>query len=439
MEDWKDYYKSRKCTASEAVELIQPGDHVVFGHNIGEPQALIDAMVENHDAYHDVHIHHMQSLGDGKYTKPEYQDNFHFDGWFLSGGTRQCVSEGYGDYTPNHYSQPDKFFDEGLFKCDVAMISVTPPNEKGFVSLGVSVDYTLKAVKMADRVIAQVNRCMPVTNGNTFIHVTEIDRFVECDQPLRELILPELTDKEMAIGEYCASLIPDRSTISVGIGTIPAAVCNALKSKHDLGVFTDMMSDSMVDLAEAGVITGRYCTTHPYKMTTSFIMGSKKLYDFVDHNPDVNFQSATYCNHPFRIAQQSQMCIINSAVSVDLMGQIVSSTIGEYQFSGEGGQPSLNLGAALSTDHRGKSIIAMTSSVPDFSGKLVTKITPFIEEGAAVTLTREDADYIVTENGIAHLKGKSLPERSRALIEISDPVFKDELIEEYEKRYHLKY
>ena len=439
MQEWQEYYNSRKCSAAEAVQLIQSGDHVVFGHNIAEPQALIDAMIENHDAYQNVHIHHMQSLGEGRYTAPEYKDNFHFDGWFLSNGTRQCVAEGYGDVTPNHYSQPDKFFNEGLFQCDVAMITVTPPNEKGFVSLGVSVDYTMNAVKKADRIIAQVNSYMPETNGYTYIHVTEIDRFVECDQPLRELILPKLSDKELAIGEYCASLIPDRATISVGIGTIPAAVCNALKNKHDLGVFTDMMSDSMVDLAEAGVITGKYCTTNPYKMTTSFIMGSRKLYDFVDRNPDVVFMSATYCNHPFRIAKQSNMCIINSTVSVDLMGQIVSSTIGEMQFSGDGGQPSLTLGTALSTDHKGKAIIAMTSSVMDFSGNLVSKITPFIAEGAAVTLTREDADYIVTENGIAHLKGKSLADRSRALIEIADPAFRDELIEEYERRYSRKY
>ncbi len=439
MQDWQEYYNSRKCTAAEAVDLIQSGDHVVIGHNVAEPQALISAMVENHDAYRGVHIHHMQSLGKGEYTRAEYKDNFHFDGWFLSGGTRGCVAEGYGDTTPNHYSEVDKFFDEGLFKADVAMVTVTPPNDKGYCSLGVSIDYTMAAVKHADRVIAQVNNYMPVTMGDTFVHVSEIDRFVECDEPLPELILPELSDKELAIGEYCASLIPDRATISVGIGTIPAAVCHSLKKKHDLGVFTDMISDSMVDLSEAGVITGKYCTTWPGKMCTSFVMGSQKLYDFVNLNPDVFFMSATYCNHPFRIATQSNMCIINSAVGVDLMGQVVSDSIGEYQFSGAGGQPSLNLGAALSTDHKGKSIIAMTSSVPDFSGKVVSKITPFIAEGADVTLTREDADYIVTENGIAHLKGKSLQERSRALIEIADPAFRPELIEEYERRYHRKY
>lgn len=436
---WQEYYNSRKCSAREAVSLIRSGDHVVFGHNIAEPQALIDAMIDQHNTWQNVHIHHMRTLGEGRYTSPEYQENFHFDGWFLSSSTRKCVADGYGDVTPNHYSQVDKFFREGLFQCDVAMIMVSPPDEKGYVSLGVSVDYTMNAVRTADRIIAQINRHMPVTFGDTQIHVSKIDCFVEFDEPLRELILPDLTEKELAIGEYCASLIPDRSTISVGIGSIPAAVCRALKNKRDLGVFTDMMSDSMADLAEAGVITGKYCTTNPYKMTTSFVMGSKRLYDFVDHNPDVCFRSATYCNHPFRIAQQSSMCIINSAVSVDLMGQVVSSTIGEMQISGDGGQPSLNLGAALSNDHKGKSIITMTSSVRDFSGQLVSKITPFIEDGAAVTLTREDADYIVTENGIAYLKGKSLEDRSRALIGISDPVFRDELIEEFERRYLKKY
>ncbi len=439
MQNWKEYYKSHTCSPAEAVQLIRSGDHLVIGHNVAEPRVLIDAMIDHADAYRDVTIHHMQSLGEGRYTRPEYKDNFHFDGWFLSNGTRQCVADGYGDITPNHYSQPDKFFNEGLFQSDIAMISVTPPNAQGYVSLGVSIDYTMAAVKHADRVIAQVNREMPFTMGDTFIHVTEIDRFVEADQPLPELILPELQEKELAIGEYCASLVPDRATVSVGIGTIPAAVCYSLKKKKDLGVFTDMISDSMVDLAEQGVITNKYCTTNPGKMTTSFVMGSKKLYDYVNLNPDVVFMSATFCNHPFRIAKQSNMCIINSSVGVDLTGQVVSASIGEFQFSGVGGQPSLNLGAALSTDHKGKSIIAMTSSVMDFSGKLVSKITPMIAKGAEVTLTREDADYIVTENGIAHLKGKSLQERSRALINIADPAFRDELIEEFERRYHRKF
>ena len=440
MLDWKEYYNSRKCTAGEAVRrVVRSGDHVVFGHNACEPQALIDALIANYREFEDITIHHMQTLGAGEYTKPEYKDHFHFDGWFLSPGTRSCVAEGYGDVTPNHYYQTDQFFDNGTYRCDVAFVNVSPPDAKGFMSIGVSVDYTMAAVKHADRVIAQVNNFVPVTMGDSFIHVSEVDCFVEEDQPLKEFKLPPLSDKELAIGEYCASLIPDRATISLGIGSIPAAVSYSLSGKKDLGVFTDMFSDAIIDLFDRGIITNKYCTTDPGVMTTSFVMGTKDLYDFCDHNPKVNFRSATYCNHPLMIARQSNVCIVNSAVSIDFMGQIVSASIGEFQFSGVGGQPALNLGAALSRDGKGKSIIAMTSSVMDFSGKMVSKITPFIATGAEVTLTREDTDYVITENGIANLKGKTLEDRSRALINIADPQFRDELIEAFEKRYRVRF
>ncbi len=440
MQDWKDYYNSRKCTADEAVcDLVRSGDHVVFGHNASEPQALIDALIANCEKFENITIHHMQTMGAGEYTKPEYKDHLHFDGWFLSPGTRYCVAEGYGDVTPNHYYQTDQFFDNGIYRGDVVFVNVSPPNSKGYVNIGVSVDYTMTAVRHADRVIAQVNNYVPVTFGDTYIHVSEIDRFVECDQPLKEFLPPKLTDTELAIGEYCASLIPDRATISLGIGSIPAAVSYSLHGKKDLGVFTDMFADALIDLYNEGIVTNKYCTTDPGVMTTSFVMGSKELYDFCDHNPMVNFQSATYCNHPLMIAKQSNVCIVNSSVGIDFMGQIVSASIGEYQLSGVGGQPALNMGAGLSRDGKGRSIIAMPSSVMDFSGNLVSKITPFIAHGAEVSLTREDTDYVVTENGIANLKGKSLEDRSRELISIADPKFRDELIEAFEKRYRHKF
>lgn len=436
MKDWKEYYNSRKCSADQAVrEIVRSGDHVVFGHNASEPQALIDALIRNYRDFTDITIHHMQSMGAGEYTKPEYKDHFRFDGWFLSPGTRSCVAEGYGDTTPNHYYQTDQFFEKGIYRCDVALINMSPPDSRGYMSIGVSVDYTMAAVKHADRIIAQINRHVPVTHGDTAVHVSQVDRFVEADEPLKEFRLPPLSDKEKQIGEYCSSLIPDRATISLGVGSIPAAVSYSLHNKKDLGVFTDMFSDAVMDLFNDGIITNKYCTTDPDVMTTSFVVGSKDLYDFCDRNPKVNFRSATYCNHPLMIARQSNVCIVNSAVSIDLMGQIVSASIGEYQFSGVGGQPSLNLGAALSRDGKGKSIIAMTSSVTDFSGKLVSKITPFITRGSEVTLTREDTDYVITENGIASLKGKSLEDRSRELIRIADPQFRDELVEEFERRY----
>ena len=434
MENWKELYNERLCTAEEAVNLIKSGDHVVFSHCAAEPTVLIDAMIANAAAYRDVTVHHMQTLGPGKYAQPEYKDHFHFDGWFLSPSTRKCVADGYGDVTVNHYYQATEFFEDGTYRDDVMLVMVSPPNEKGYVSIGVSVDYTRPAADNAKLLIAQVNRRMPFTYGNTLIHVSEIDRFVEADQELYELQPPRIGDAEIAIGEYCASLIPDGATISLGIGSIPDAVCRFLGSKKDLGVFSDMFSDGLIDLYENGVINNKYCTTDPGVMTVSFVMGTRRLYDFVDRNPSVNFQTAEYVNHPYMISRQSQMCIVNSSVGVDLMGQVVSASIGEYQFSGVGGQPSLTRGATMAPDRKGKGIIAMTASVPDFSGKLVSKITPFIAHGAEVSMTREDVSYVVTEFGIAKLKGKSLEDRARELIAIADPKFQDELIEEYEKR-----
>lgn len=439
MENWKELYNERLCTAEEAVNLIKSGDHVVFSHCAAEPTVLIDAMIANAAAYRDVTVHHMQTLGPGKYAQPEYKDHFHFDGWFLSPSTRKCVADGYGDVTVSHYYQATEFFEDGTYRDDVMLVMVSPPNEKGYVSIGVSVDYTRPAADNAKLLIAQVNRRMPFTYGNTLIHVSEIDRFVEADQELYELQPPRIGDAEIAIGEYCASLIPDGATISLGIGSIPDAVCRFLGSKKDLGVFSDMFSDGLIDLYENGVINNKYCTTDPGVMTVSFVMGTRRLYDFVDRNPAVNFQTAEYVNHPYMISRQSQMCIVNSSVGVDLMGQVVSASIGEYQFSGVGGQPSLTRGATMAPDRKGKGIIAMTASVPDFSGKLVSKITPFIAHGAEVSMTREDVSYVVTEFGIAKLKGKSLEDRARELIAIADPKFQDELIEEYEKRFKKRF
>ncbi len=437
--NWRAYYDSVKCSPVEALDIIKDGDHVTFGHNVCEPQTMIDTIVENASRFHNVTIHHMQTMGKGEYTKPEYKDNLHFDGWFLSPGTRYCVAEGYGDVTPNHYYQSTEFFKNGVFKADVAIVMTSPPNDKGFVSLGCSNDYTMDAVRNCKKLIVQINKMVPETYGDTFFHISKADRIVESDHELKIFNPPKLDDKELAIGEYCASLIPDRATVCIGIGTIPDAVCYSLKNKHDLGVFTDMFSDGMMNLFYDGIITNKYCATNPGLMVTSFVMGTRKLYDFVDRNPKVMFRSAEYVSHPFNIAKQSNMCVVNSAVGVDLTGQVVSASIGSYQLSGVGGQPSLIRGTALAHDRKGKGIIAMTSSVMDMSGKMVSKITPFITHGSEVTMSREDVQYIITENGIAYLKGKSLEDRSRALINIADPQFKDELIETFEKRYKCKF
>ena len=442
MSDWKKYYDSHLCTAEEAVHIIKNGDELVFGHCIGEPQVIIDALLKNASLFHDVTIHQQYTIGDASYTSAKYEGNFRFNGWFLTPATMNCVTEGRGDVTPNHYFKTTEYFDQDLFHCDVAVVMAAPPNAHGLFCTGVSCDHTMDAVRHADRIIVQVNENMPVTYGDTYFPVEMADRIVEANQPLNQFLpsyYGNLGDEDLAIGEYCASLIPDKATVSIGVGRIPDAVCYCLKNKHELGVFTDMFSDGMMDLYLNGNITNEHCTTDQNVMVTAFVMGSNKLYDFVNRNPVVRFMPASYVNNTFRLASQSNMCIVNSAVSVDLQGQIVSASIGELQLSGVGGQPSLNRGATMSLDRKGKSIIAMASTVKDFSGNLVSKIVPFINPGSEVTLNREDASYIVTENGIAYLKGKSLEDRSRALISIAHEKFRDELIEEFEKRYHTKF
>lgn len=436
MSDWKDYYNSRKCSADQAVrEFVHSGDHIVFGCNACEPQTLIDALIRNYREFTDITIHHMYTPGPGEYTKPKYRGHFHFDGWSLSPAVRACVEEGYGDLTPNHYYQTSDFLERGTYRCDVVFVNVSPPDARGYMSVGVSADYTMDAVKHADRVIAQVNRCVPETAGDTSMHAFQADCFVEADEPLREFRFPAPTERELAIGEYCAYLIPDRATISPGAGTIAAAVCASLRGRKDLGVFTDILTDSVVDLFRDGIITNKYCSTDPDVMTTSFAAGTKRLYAFCDRNPKIRFRSAAYCSHPLMIARQSGFCAVSPAVSVDLMGQVVSDGAGEYSAGTAGGHASRTLGAALSRDGKGRSIVAMTSSGTDEYGNPVSRITPFTARGSGVTLTREDTDYIVTEYGIARMKGRSLEDRSRDLINIADPRFRDVLTEEFERRY----
>ena len=317
---------------------------------------------------------------------------------------------------------------------DVALIQVTPPDEHGYCSLGVSVDYTKPAAEAAKTVIAQVNDRMPRTMGESFIHVTEIDCFVEHSAPIIELGAPKIGDVERAIGENCASLISDGDTLQLGIGAIPDAVLLFLKDKKDLGIHSEMFSDGVVELVEAGVVTNKKKTFHPGKMVVTFLMGSKKLYDFVNNNPTVEMYPVDYVNDPVVIMKNDNIVSINSCVQADLMGQVCSESIGLTQISGVGGQVDFVRGAMMAKN--GKSIIAMPSTAG--KGKF-SKIVPLLDEGAAVTTSRNDVDYIVTEYGIAALRGKTLRERAKALIQIAHPDFREGLALEYEKRFKVAY
>lgn len=437
--NWKEIYNSRLCTADEAVTSIKSGDTVVFAHCVDEPEVLVDALVANAAAYKNVEICHMVSLGKGEYTKAEYKENFRFNGWFTGASTRKSIEEGHGDFTPVFFHEIPGYIRKGLFKIDVAMVMVSPPDEHGFCCLGISSDYTVQAIESAKIVLAEVNDQMPVVFGDTFIHVSKIDKFVETSHPLPELGLPKIGEVELAIGKNCAELIDDGATLQLGIGAIPDAVLQSLKDKKDLGIHSEMISDGVVDLYEAGVVNNSKKAINKGKMIVTFLMGSKRLYDFANLNPAVEMRTVDYVNHPVIVAQNSKLVCINSCLAVDFMGQVVSDSIGIRQFSGVGGQVDFVRGASMSLDGLGKAVIAMPSVANKKDGSMVSKITPYIDLGAAVTTSRNDVDYIVTEYGIAELKGKTLKQRARNLINVAHPDFREELKVEFEKRFSAKY
>lgn len=431
--NWKEYYRSHTETAEQAVQRIHSGDRVVVMHACGEPSYLLEAMVNNYEAYRDVEIVHMVAMGKAEYCKPEYDGHFRHNALFVGGTTRTAVAEGRADFTPCFFFEVPGFF-HSVLPVDVALVQVTPPDENGQCSLGISVDYTYEAVMSAKTVIAQVNEAMPFTCGRSTVPVEKITSFVPHTEPIIELTPPHIGEVERAIGRNVASLVRDGDTLQLGIGAIPDAVLHFLRDKHDLGIHSEMFSDGVVDLVEAGVITNAKKTLHPGKFVVTFLMGTRRLYDFADHNPDVYMAPVDYVNHPQVVAQNDNMVSINSAVQVDLMGQVCAESIGLRQISGTGGQVDFIRGAAQSKG--GRAILAFPSTAAHGTA---SRIVALLDEGAAVTTCRDDVDYVVTEYGVAALKGRTLRQRARALIEIAHPDFRDALKEEYERRFHCAY
>lgn len=430
---WQEIYEQRKMTAEEAIKLIHSGDRVVIAHATGVPLAITDVLVEHKEDYENVEIVQMVSMGNAKFCEPRTEGHFRLNSLFVGAQSKPAVKEGRGDFTPCCFSEIPALFDE-MMPVDVSIIQVSPPDKHGYVSCGISVDYTLPSAQKAKRVIAQVNSNMPRTWGDTCLHVSQIDSFVEIEHPILELPLPHIGDVEHAIGENCAKLIKDGDTLQLGIGAIPDAVLLFLKDKKDLGIHSEMISDGVVELIESGVITNNKKTLHPGKVVVSFLMGTKRLYDFADDNPVIAMYPVDYVNDPYVVGENDNLVSINSCVQVDLMGQVASESVGIMQISGIGGQVDFVRGARLSKG--GRSIIAIGSTAG--KGK-ISKIVPFLDEGAAVTTSRTDVDYIVTEYGIAHLRGKTLKERARALIKIAHPDFREELIRAFEERFHCDF
>ena len=413
-------YKECICSAEEAIQKVKSGDRIVFSHACGEPRVLPATLMKRVDELTGVQIVHMVPMGEALYCRPEYAGSFRHVALFSGAPTREAIWENRADYVPYVFSEIPFLFDSVL-PVDVAMVTVSPPDKNGFCSLGVSVDYTKKAVESAKIVIAEINKAMPRTHGDSFVHVSEIDCFVEVDIPIAELKATELTDVEINIGKYVTELIEDGSCLQLGIGGIPDAVLKNLGSLKDLGVHSEMISDGVKHLVEKGIVNGRKKNFHKDKIVITFLMGSREFYDWVDDNPIIEMRTVDYTNNPYIIAQNKNMVAINSALEVDLLGQVCADTIGPKQFSGVGGQLDFVRGARMSEG--GKAVIALPSTAKGG----ISRIVPTLKEGAAVTTSRNDVDYVVTDYGIASLKGKTVRDRMKALINIAHPSVREEL------------
>ena len=435
---WLSKYNSKTVTADEAVKIIKSGDNVVIQPGCAAPMELIRAMVNRKDDLEDVNIYHILIVGDLPYVKPGMEKHFKHKAFFMGGNTRKAINEGRAEFIPIFLNEVTLLFKKNLLKSDVAMINVSPPDEHGFCSYGIDVGNIKTPAEKSKTVIAQVNSEMPRGLGNSFIHINKIDYIVEHDEPLMELpqIDPNATKEELEIydkiGGYIAEMIEDGSTLQMGIGAIPDAVMNYLKDKNDLGIHTEMFSDGLIDLVEMGIVNGERKSLHPGKIIAGFVLGTKRSYNFIDNNPIFEFHPQEYVNDPFIISQNEKMVAINSAIEIDLTGQVCSDSIGTKFYSGIGGQVDFIRGATRSEG--GKPIIALPSAAK--AGK-ISRIVPTLKPGAGVVTSRGDVHYVVTEYGAVNLYGLSVQERAKALIQLAHPDFRDELTQFAKETYNI--
>lgn len=400
----------------EAVKAIKSGDRVYIHGGAATPHYLIRKLVDRADELYDVELLSISTQGEALFADKKYKDNFKINSLFVSNNIREAVNDGRGDYVPIFLSEIPNLFKRNILPLDVALVQVSPPDKHGFVSLGVSVDVAATAVRTAKHVIGQVNPRMPRTIGDGIIHVDAFDSLVYAEQELPEVVSEDShSEISMRIGNYCAELIENGSTLQMGIGSIPDAVLASLMNHKELGVHTEMFSDGIIPLVNAGVITNQHKRKHRGRIVTGFLLGSRKLYDFVDDNPSVMVLNIDYVNDTAVIRQNPKVVAINSAIEVDITGQVCSDSIGTYHYSGIGGQMDFMRGASLSEG--GKPIIAL----PSTTAKGISRIASFLKQGAGVVTTRGHAHYIVTEYGVANLYGKNMRQRAKALIEIAHP------------------
>jgi len=426
---WIDQYRSRLVTASEAVGCVESGMRVYIHPGCAEPEALVEALMVRAPYVKNVELIHLLTYGTSPYCAPDMAEHFRHNALFVGGNVREAVNDGRADYTPIFLGEVEALFESGEMPIDVAFIQVSPPDSHGYCSFGVGVECTLTAAKYAHHVVAQVNAQMPRTYGDSFIHVSEIDAIVELSQPLCEMKKHPTSEVFQQIGARVASLIEDGAVLQCGIGAIPDAVLPALMDRRDLGVHTELISDNVIPLIDAGVINGQRKNMKPRKIILGFVLGTRTLFDYIDENPIFEFHPAAYTNDPFRIAANDRMVAINSAIEVDLTGQVCAESIGAQFYSGFGGQLDFIRGAARSK--YGKPIIALPSTA---KGETISRIVPRLAYGSGVLTGRADVHYVVTEYGVAYLHGRNIRQRAEALIQIAHPKFHNELLEYCEQQ-----
>ena len=417
-------------SAEDAVKIVQSGKRVFIQGSAATPTVLLKALFERKNELSNVELVSVSTLGNINFNKTELGNSFFINSLFVSKNVRDIVNTEQGDYIPVFLSEIHLLFEKGILPLDFAFIHVSPPDKHGFCSLGTSVDITRSAIKNAKLVVAQINKQMPRTHGDGIIHISEINTTIEVDEPLPEVSYQKKVDEtSLTIGKYCAELIEDGSTLQIGIGAIPDSVLTCLHNHKDLGVHTEMFSDSVISLVEKGIINNKYKVKHRGKIVTGFVIGTKKIYDFVDDNPQVAFLDISYVNDTSVIRANPKVVAINSAIEIDITGQVCSDSIGTYQYSGVGGQMDFIRGAALSEG--GKPIIALKS----ITKQGYSKIVPYLKEGAGVVTTRAHVHYVVTEYGVAYLFGKNLRQRAMALLKIAHPLHREWLENEIIKRF----
>jgi acetyl-CoA hydrolase len=429
---WTESYQKKVVTAAEAVKAVKSGDRIFLTGNCSVPKMILAALVDRGHELEDVEINQALTIGSADYVSPEMEGHLRVNTMFISHNTRKAVQAGRADFTPVLLSEFPLLFKEKHLPVNVAFVHLSPPDPHGYCSFGVEVGLSKSPAESAEIIIAEVNDQMPRTLGDSFIHVSDIDYIVPVDYPLPELPMGEGSPSEIVekIAEYIADLIPDEATMQMGIGAVPDAVLKHLYDKKDLGIHTELFSDGVIDLVENGVITNAKKTIHPGKIIAGFILGTKRLYDWVHNNPLIEFLRTEYVNDPFVISQNHRMVAINSAIEVDLTGQICADSIGTKLYSGVGGQLDFVYGSSRSKG--GVPIIALPSKA-----KEISRIVPTLKTGAGVVTTRNHIQYVVTEYGVAHLYGKTIRERAQALINIAHPEFRDELTKQAQELNYI--